>query len=320
MLTIFTAPKPFEGDIGRIQENAIGSWSKLHPEVQILLIGDESGIRRSSEKMGARHLGSVLTNEWGTPLVSSLFDLARQAAAFPTLCFVNTDVILLPDLLSALRAVKNQFQQFLLVGRRWDLQIREQISFHSGWQDSIEQDLRLHGTLHPPAGSDYFIYERDQFEHLPPFAIGRAGWDNWMIYSSRRDGIPVVDATESITAIHQDHDYRHLPGHQPHYRLPESKANVRIAGGAHAIFTLRDATWRLGVGGSARPVRWSEDPKRRLETAVLIRLGDSPLARLTHGAFHPVRTLTKVWGGLRGFSSRLVRSGTEKEPSPVEDV
>ena len=72
MLTIFTGPKPFEGDIGRIQENAIGSWSKLHPDIQILLIGDEIGIHRFAEKVGARHLGNVLTNDWGTPLVDSM--------------------------------------------------------------------------------------------------------------------------------------------------------------------------------------------------------------------------------------------------------
>ena len=65
----------------------------------------------------------------------------------------------MPDLLTALDAVKRQFRQFLLVGQRWDLQIQEPISFGDRWQDELEEDLRRGGTLHPPAGSDYFVFE-----------------------------------------------------------------------------------------------------------------------------------------------------------------
>ena len=71
-------------------------------------------------------------------------------------------------------------------------------------------------------------------------SFGRAGWDNWMIYAGRRSGWPVVDATASIMIIHQNHDYSHLPGGQPHYRLPETDENVRLAGGKRVIFHLRE--------------------------------------------------------------------------------
>lgn len=30
MLTIFATPKPFQGHVGIIQRNAIGSWVRLH--------------------------------------------------------------------------------------------------------------------------------------------------------------------------------------------------------------------------------------------------------------------------------------------------
>ena len=32
---------------------------------------------------------------------------------------------------------------------------------------------------------------------MPDFAIGRAGWDNWMIYHARQQGWPVIDGTPS---------------------------------------------------------------------------------------------------------------------------
>ena len=43
MLTIFSTPKPFQGHIGVIQRNAIGSWKQLHPDVEIVLFGDDEG-------------------------------------------------------------------------------------------------------------------------------------------------------------------------------------------------------------------------------------------------------------------------------------
>ena len=69
-------------------------------------------------------------------------------------------------------------------------------------------------------------------------------------------GWPVVDATPSIMIIHQNHDYSHLPGGQPHYRHPETFENIRLAGGKRAIFELRDVNCRL-VDGRLQPAPFS---------------------------------------------------------------
>jgi hypothetical protein len=42
-MTIFAIPKPFIGQIGVIQKNAIASWTKLSPRPEIILFGDEIG-------------------------------------------------------------------------------------------------------------------------------------------------------------------------------------------------------------------------------------------------------------------------------------
>ena len=42
---------------------------------------------------------------------------------------------------------------------------------------------------------------------IPDFIIGRPGYDNWLIWKARRSLIPVVDASESVKAIHQNHYY-----------------------------------------------------------------------------------------------------------------
>jgi hypothetical protein len=91
---------------------------------------------------------------------------------------------------------------------------------------------------------------------MPDFAIGRAGWDNWMIYYARQKGWLVVDGTPSMMIIHQNHDYRHLPDGKPHYELPESRQNEAIAGGPAHLYMVLDSNKQLR-NGALRPPPWS---------------------------------------------------------------
>jgi len=257
LLTIFTAPKPFfDPHINAIQRNAIQSWLHLGNEVEVLLIGNEAGMHELAEKFNIQQLPDVVCNESGTPLVSSIFEQAYQASATPILAYVNADIILLPNFLSSAKSVSTQEENFLVVGQRWDLEVNANLDFSSGWEERLQTDLRSDGELHLPAGSDYFIYPRSHFRELPDFAIGRAGWDNWMIYYAKKKGWPVIDASPSITAIHQVHDYRHLPNGKPHYELPESQQNEDLAGGSANLYMVLDSDKELRHGRVTTP-KWT---------------------------------------------------------------
>jgi hypothetical protein len=94
------------------------------------------------------------------------------------------------------------------------MDITRELGFTAGWQERLKKECLEKGSRHKPSGSDYFIYPRACFKNIPDFAIGRAGWDNWMIFESRRQGWKTIDASEEIHIIHQNHDYSHLPGGQ----------------------------------------------------------------------------------------------------------
>ena len=287
-LTIFSAPKPFTNPhIALIQRNAIQSWAALGPDVQVILLGEEDGLAEAAASLGVQHLPDVQRNANGTPLVSSMFSLARQHSGSPLLACVNADILLMPDFVSCARLVHEQVGQFLMVGQRWDLNVTQPLEFNPGWPERLRERTLREGKLHRASGSDYFIFPRDCFSDMPPFAIGRAGWDNWMIYAGRLRGWPVVDASEDILIIHQNHDYSHLPGGQPHYRLPETFENVRLAGGKRAIFELPDASHRLSAG-RVQPQKgsWARF-WRGVETFPLLRLHSYPLAQASYALFHP---------------------------------
>ena len=289
-LTVFTAPKAFTNPhIALIQRNAIRSWINLGQQVEVILLGEEDGLAEFAAECGVKHLPEVARNANGTPLVSSMFELARRNSTSPLLCCVNADILLMPDMVQGALDTARLAERFLIVGQRWDLDVREPLEFTPGWPERLRLRARTQGKLHRASGSDYFIFPRDCFQEMPAFAIGRAGWDNWMIYAGRRYGWPVVDATPSIMIVHQAHDYSHLPGGQPHYRLPETFENIRLAGGKRAIFELRDINRQL-AGGRLRAVPWSWARFwREVEIFPLVKLHSYTLGQFFFTLFHPIK-------------------------------
>jgi hypothetical protein len=297
LLTLFTAPKPFTNPhIAAIQVNAIRSWMALGEDIDVVVIGDEPGLEEVVCELGVPHLPNVARNEQGTPMISSIFQLAREYTSSPLLGYVNADIILHPNLLAACCSLLSNVKSFLMVGQRWDLDVTEVVDFSPGWDERLYDRAKKHGKLHTASGSDYFIFPRSCFESIPDFAVGRAGWDNWMIYHARRRGWPVVDATQDVMIIHQNHDYSHLPGGQPHYHLPETFANVRLAGGRRTIFTLNDADWRLEGGKMVRIPRRGAKLRREIEIFPLVSMKSMLLGELSFGLFHPMEALAE-WRG-----------------------
>lgn len=107
MFTIFTIPRAFDGHAGVIQRNAIESWRRLHPEIQIVLCADDPGVDAVAAEMSVEHIPSIDRSAFGTPYLDSAFAKIRQAARYPLLCHVNTDIILTGSLVRAVRAVRS---------------------------------------------------------------------------------------------------------------------------------------------------------------------------------------------------------------------
>ena len=250
LITLFSAPKPFTNPhIALIQRNAIKSWTLL-PDVKVLLLGEEQGLAEAARDLSVKHIQTVERNANGTPLISSMFQLARENSHSDLLCIINADMILMPDFIEAARGAHSIREKFVLLSQRWDLDVTQPLEFTAGWQDRLSSVVHRNGSLHRPAGSDFFLFPLSCYIDIPDFTIGRAGWDNWMIYKARKEKWTVIDCTPSVMIIHQNHDYSHLPGGKPHYEHPDTNENIRLAGGeANIRYTILDATHQLVPGG-----------------------------------------------------------------------
>jgi hypothetical protein len=255
LITLFSAPKPFtDPHIATIQRNAIKSWTLL-PDVDVVLLGEEEGLADVVKEFDVKHIPGVAFSEDGTPLISSMFQLTRENSKSNLLCIINADMILMPDFIEAAKQAIKLKEKFVLLSQRWDLDVTKPIDFSDGWIDRQSSIVNRQGSLHRPVGSDFFLFPRTCYTDIPDFAIGRAGWDNWMIFHARQERWPVIDCTPSVMIVHQNHDYRHLPGGKSHYTHPETNENIRLAGGPAAVrYTILDATNRLKDGKLTRPV------------------------------------------------------------------
>ena len=229
MLTFFSIPKPFEGAIGEIQHRAIASWRAV-PDAEVLLYED----------------GEVATNEEGTPLVSDAFERAQREARHDVLAYVNADVVVDEDFARAAARLANGASPFLMIGECW--------SSASG---------RKRGADH----LDYFVFTRRLYDDVPPFAVGRLGWDNWLVWKARDRGALVVDATKVVHPIHQDHDYAHAGGLDALRASDEARRNIDLVGGKHRLYTRFDATHVLTAHGLRRNVGSAFHAKERARRA-----------------------------------------------------
>ncbi|MBL8050099.1 MAG: glycosyltransferase family 2 protein [Anaerolineales bacterium] len=265
-ITFFSAPKPFTNPhIAMTQRNAIKSWTLLE-DVEVILLGNESGIAEIAKEFNIKHFPNVKINESGAPLISSMFEIARENSSSDLLCIINSDMILMDDFIESTKQAMKLKDKFVLLSQRWDLDITQPLDFLNGWQNRLRSTVHGQNNLHRPAGSDFFLFPKSCYQDIPNFTIGRAGWDNWMIYKARKENWAVIDCTPSLMIVHQNHDYSHLPDAKPHYDHPETNENIRLAGGdANIRYTILDATHQLIDGKLFRPKMTSLRFTRKFE-------------------------------------------------------
>ncbi len=230
------------------------SWLRLMQPVEVFLCGRDAGVREIAGRISARHLTDIKLSEHGTPLVSDAFEKVLAHAVTPWVCYLNADIMLTSDLASAVGRLKSD-RPTLIVGQRTDTDVKDSINF-----DAADAEYRLRrlaaqrGTLSYANAIDYFCFTPGCWlDNLPPFIVGRPGWDNWFIYNAIRHHVRVVDATTDVLAVHQNHGYGHVPQASGHaWEGPEADHNRSQIVSPYHYFTINDASHQL-IRGRVRP-------------------------------------------------------------------
>ena len=237
-VTLFALPKAFEGHFGVIQENAIRSWLGLPDVPRILLMGDDPGTAAVAARYGLAHCPAVARSPAGVPLLSSLFEQARAVTETPWLCYLNADIILLDDFSSSLERLAGALggaggDPFLVTAQRGHLDLDRPLDLTDpAVRQSLERQVARAAVWDHKGALDLFLYRRDLYRDLPPFAVGRGAWDPWLLWKAVDGGARVIDASPSLRLVHQLHDYGHSGGGwQGVWATDDAKENARLAAG-----------------------------------------------------------------------------------------
>lgn len=239
-LTLFAVPKAFRGHTDIIQRNAITSWTRLNPRPDIILLGNDEGTREVALELGVRHMPDITTNQFKTPLVNSIFELAERNSGTPWLAYLNADCILADDFSQALILLGREISRlgtdkFFLSSQRIELDIKNPIDFDGiNWAHDLDELVREKGVLDYKAAVEMFFFSRGLFTDIPPFAVGRTVWDNWLVWAAENAGATMIDASPAFRIIHQCHDWSHMQdGWKQAWKGAETKENIALSNGRH---------------------------------------------------------------------------------------
>ncbi len=265
MITFLASPKAFVGPAEAIQKNAISSWQKVHPDAEVIIFGDSAGAAAACIELGAQHVPNVPCSPSGVPYFNGIVEYAKVHARHDIQVYLNCDILIHKTILSAIACIA--FTHYLIVGQRIDLAEDVQLSITSDqWKDELRQLAGENKTvLHAPSGVDYFVFVRGMWQELPPLVIGRGGYDGALVAFCLRRGIPLIDGTYAIPAIHQFHDYGHVSGGQ-HLVIEGEDAtnNCTLHNIKHSTPNSADAEWQIMRGKLIRSYGRS-DWLRRIE-------------------------------------------------------
>jgi hypothetical protein len=118
---------------------------------------------------------------------------------------------------------------------------------------------------------------------VPPFAIGRPGYDNWLLWAAATRGAKVIDATAAVTVVHQRHDYSHVGGKSVAYRGAEAEQNKQLIGDWRHLHSILHCPWVLTASLDVAPARDLQHRTARLRSRVshLVRF-TRPLRQQLH--------------------------------------
>jgi len=245
-MTIFCLPFPFVGKHLREQQNAIQSWTMLGCNLELMFLMTEKDRAVGACPFDGKTI-LIDADQYGTPLISSVFKTAQEnAAPGEILCYVNSDIIML-GLDGAVGRAARAFPDlpFLVIGRRWDMDIVYSLSFEKGWQKELGRQVLTGGKRRGVDAIDFFAFRNGTFGDVPPFAVGRSAWDNWLVADALSRNVNVIDVSMVVHPVHQE-----IPARVKHQK--PTKARDEQHARNRALYDAR----RNGFRGITREARF----------------------------------------------------------------
>ena len=220
ILTIFTTFKNSSNKM-IIYKNTIRIWHRLWPEIVPILFtsfdpSDPESLAHYAVEQGWYVLPVPKTSPQGLPVLRHMFLEAQKKFNTKFYCYANGDILFDRNLTDTIRFLETSLRgrrshKLLVVGRR----------INRSMKNTNLTELHEVGhyakssTLFRTDAQDCFLTTRDGYpwRTIPDFVVGRVGYDNWLVVTALVKHILVLDATATVTALHQTGEDGNLAGH-----------------------------------------------------------------------------------------------------------
>ncbi|KAL3855425.1 hypothetical protein ACJMK2_014636 [Sinanodonta woodiana] len=211
IITLFTS---FKTDLAMdpekelVYNNTLYNWQTLRPHAQLIYFTMETSAVDKVILFDWNIHPLIPPSENGIPIIKDMYLQANKIYITSWYGYFNGDILLTDDILETLEYVSNVSDTFrnasiLITGRR--INVLNVTSEEVRSKNGIKESASSRGSLYEIDAEDYFITNIFfPWSKIPEFVIGRAGYDNWIVGHARCDlATIVIDATETITAVHQ---------------------------------------------------------------------------------------------------------------------
>jgi hypothetical protein len=324
-LTLFTTCGKGQERV-KICKNTIINWAKLSSEVNLILFDLNPELLVFAEAYGWKTQRPPVTSR-GLPVVKHMFIRALEMYNTPYYGYANGDILFTNDLMISLQGISNYtfhgIKGLLIVGKR----INYNVSLHSTQPlshpytfERVKQ-IAENSTLFQASAQDYFIVTKNAFawKEIPDFVVGRVGYDNWLLTRAVLDDVIVIDATGTVTALHQTSSRGNFESH----KYSKSKGKLKNEFLRNMNLAGRYFDYHLGQTiCSSLKTRWDDQKVTALLEArqkwapycmigfkkwkslpVLMRL----VALMTHNASQPVSSIIYDTDAISGLVDKEIK-------------
>ncbi|KAL3860511.1 hypothetical protein ACJMK2_010648 [Sinanodonta woodiana] len=215
LLTLFTSWSD-EEDKYQVHNLTTLNWLSLRPFVLPIVFTNETALANVCKSAGWVVLPLRVTAADGVPVLKYMYIDAMRKFESTFYAYANSDILFTDTLVDTLiEILQNNLtsQNFiqdnstskhhtLIIGRRTNV---NNVTFNEGssWSE-ITKVAKERGSLFQSDAEDYFIASSSYpWNDIPEIVIGRRAYDNWLVLNARKHKHQVIDATNTILAVHQ---------------------------------------------------------------------------------------------------------------------
>ena len=190
--------------------NTLNIWSKLGSSTRVVLYIDEADcepwmalfIRRFGWEL---RMVPKINRATNIPVLRYMFIDAIVNFKSTFYMYANSDILFdqsLTKTLTAMEPYLEEREDMFLVGRRLNYNVTEGELFNDINEIS---HASTKAELDHEAAIDYFVTTANGYpwRRVPDFVVGRVRFDSWLISNAIISGLLTIDATNTVTALHQ---------------------------------------------------------------------------------------------------------------------